>query len=230
MDQARACTFDTASPFAVRRSGMAEYIYFVGKDGKMSAALKRTVGALILAGGMGRRMGGQNKALLRLEDRTFLSRIGEALSGFDEKLISVRDAAWVAGSDFEPVLDEVSGRGPLEGLRCALRACRSDALIVVPCDVPFFTAELAQALIEAGEGYDAVICKDRSGHTHPLCALYSKKCLPAIEEMAAQGNFRIMGVIDRVNSTVLDMGSANLSDDLLTNVNDPQTLESLRGN
>lgn len=191
-------------------------------------ALKRTVGALILAGGTGRRMGGQNKALLKLEDRTFLSRIQEALSGFDEKLISVRDAAAFAGSSFVPVLDQVSGRGPLEGLSCALRACRSDALIVVPCDVPFFTAGVAEALVATGEGYDAVICKDSSGHLHPLCALYTKNCLPVMEEMAAQGNFRIMGVFDRVNGTVLDMNSANLSDDLLTNVNDPQTLESLK--
>lgn len=193
----------------------------------MSAALKRTVGALILSGGMARRMGGRNKALLKLEDRTFLSRIEEALSGFDEKLISVQDAAGAAGSTFMPVLDHVPGRGPLEGLRCALRSCRSDGLIVVPCDVPFFTAELAGVLAAAGEGYDAVICRDRSGHLHPLCALYTKNCLPVIEEMAAQGNFRIMGVFGRVNGAVLDMNAVNLPDELLTNVNDLQTLEAL---
>lgn len=194
----------------------------------MSAASKRTVGDLILAGGIGRRMGGQHKGLLQLEDRTFLSRIEEDLSGFDEKLISVRDAAGIAGSSFTPVFDQVTGRGPLEGLRCGLGVCRSDGLVVAPCDVPFFTAEVARALVAAGEGYDAVICKDRSGHLHPLCALYTKNCLPVIEEMAAQGNFRIMGIFNRVNGTVLNMNSANLSDELLTNVNDPQTLESLR--
>lgn len=195
----------------------------------MHTQTKRTVGALILAGGMARRMHWQNKALLQLEDRTFLSRLEEALQDFDEKLISVRDAAWTSGSAFVPVPDQIPGRGPLEGLRCALQACRSDALIVVPCDVPFFTAEAAAALVAAGEGYDAVICKDGSGHLHPLCALYSRNCLPVIEEMAAQGNFRIMGIFDRVNSRVLDLGSANLPDALLTNVNDPQTLELLRG-
>lgn len=189
---------------------------------------KQTIGALILAGGMARRMGGQNKALLQLDNRTFLSRLEEALKGFDEKLISVRDAAGAAGSTFAPVFDQVLGRGPLEGLRCALRTCRSDGLIVVPCDVPFFSAEVAAALIAASEGYDAVVCRDRLGYLHPLCALYTRNCLPVIEEMVAQGNFRIMGIFDRVKGTVLDMNTANLSDDLLTNVNDLQTLESLR--
>ena len=37
-----------------------------------------------------------------------------------------------------------------------------------------------------------------------------------------------MGIFERVNGAVLDMNAVNLSDDLLTNVNDPQTLESLR--
>lgn len=194
----------------------------------MSTASNRTIGALILAGGTARRMGGQNKALLQLDDRTFISMIEEALSGFDEKLISVRDEAGAAGSTFMPVFDQVSGRGPLEGLRCALHVCRSDGLIVVPCDVPFFTAEVAAALIAAGEGYDAVVCRDLLGYLHPLCALYTRNCLPVIEEMVAQGNFRILGIFDRVNGTVLDMNTANLSDELLTNINEPQTLEALR--
>ena len=194
----------------------------------MSTASERTIGALILAGGEARRMGGQNKALLQLENRTFLSRIEEALVGFDEKLISVRDAAGAVGSAFTPVLDQVPGRGPLEGLRCALRTCRSDGLIVVPCDVPFFTAELAAALVEAGKGCDAVICRDRSGHLHPLCALYTKNCLPVMEELAARGEYRIMGVFNRVHGTVLDMNAADLPDGLLTNVNDPRTLEAVR--
>lgn len=201
---------------------------FLRKDENMHSASKRTLGALILAGGAAQRMGGRQKALLRLEDRTFLSRLQEALSGFEEKLISVRDETLIAGSGFVSVFDQVSDRGPLEGLRCALRACRSDGLIVVPCDVPFFTAELAAALAAAGEGYDAVVCRDRSGHLHPLCAMYAKSCLPVMEEMAAQGNYRILGVFDRVNGTVLDMNDVGLPDDLLTNVNDPQTLEALR--
>lgn len=190
--------------------------------------MKRTYGALILAGGMGRRMGGQNKALLQLDDRTFLSRLEEALSSFDEKLISIRDASWLRDSSFQPVADQVSGRGPLEGLRCALSACCSDALIVVPCDVPFFSDELARALMDMGESHDAVICKDRSGRLHPLCAMYSKRCLPAIENLIARGSFRIMGILDQVDSGILDMEAAGLSDEILTNVNDLQALKALK--
>lgn len=189
--------------------------------------MQKTIGALILAGGTAQRMGGQNKALLRLDDRTFLSRIEEALQGFDEKLISLPANSDSIASSFTPVYDQVSGRGPLEGLRCALRVCQSDGLIVVPCDVPFFTAQLASALAAASAGYDAVICQDRSGGLHPLCAFYSKRCLPVMENLAEQENYRIMAVFRRVNGAVLDLDAAKLSDDLLTNVNDPETLAAL---
>lgn len=172
-------------------------------------------------------MGGQNKALLRLEDRTFLSRLEEALAGFEEKLISIREASWLTDTCFTPVFDQVAGRGPLEGLRCALQRCSSDALIVVPCDVPLFSAELAQALMHASEGYDAVVCRDRTGKLHPLCGIYSKKCLPVIETLLEQGNFRVLNVLEMVNSTIFPLDTADLSDDLLTNVNVPETLEDL---
>lgn len=192
--------------------------------------LKRSYGALILAGGLGRRMGGQNKALLRLENRTFLARLEDSLQSFDEKLISVQDASWIENTSFLPVRDQVSGRGPLEGLRCALNVCRSDALIVVPCDVPLFSADLARALISAGENFDAAVCRDRTGRLHPLCGMYSKSCLPVIEAMAVQGDFRIMNILDRVDSTILSLESAGICDALLTNINDPQSLEALNLN
>ena len=48
----------------------------------------RTYGALVLAGGNARRMEGRSKALLRLDQGAFLSRLEKALGGFEEKLLS----------------------------------------------------------------------------------------------------------------------------------------------
>ena len=189
---------------------------------------QRTYGALILAGGEARRMGGQNKALLCLEHQTFLSHLEAALDGFDEKLISIRDPSWLPDTAFLPIPDEVDGRGPLEGLRCALQQCRSDALVVVPCDVPLFSAALAQALMRAGADSDVMICRDSSGKLHPLCGVYSKDCLPVIEAQAAQENFRIMSIWKTIGGSIFDLDAAGFSDDQLTNVNAPETFHSLQ--
>lgn len=190
--------------------------------------MKRTYGALILAGGKGNRMGGQNKALLLLERQTFLARLERTLAGFDEKLISLRDPSWLGATSFIPVVDEHTDRGPLEGLRCALSACKSDALLVVACDVPLFSEALAQALIHAGEGYDAIICRDSMGKLHPLCGIYSKRCLPAIEALIAQGHYKLLNILSMVPSTTFSMDASGFSDVLLSNVNTPEALAALK--
>lgn len=190
--------------------------------------MKRTYGVLILAGGKGRRMGGANKALLQLQQQTFLSRLENALSDFDEKLISLQDASWLGDSPFLPVFDQVTDRGPLEGLRCSLSLCRSDALLVVACDMPLFSGKLAKAMLQAGEGFDAVICQDRAGRIHPLCGIYSKQCLPAIESMIARGNYKITDIMKAVPSLIFSLESSVFSDILLSNINTPEALEALR--
>lgn len=190
--------------------------------------MKRTYGALILAGGKGRRMGEQNKALLQLENQTFLSRLEKALSGFPEKLISLQNDAWLGESPFSPVFDEVTDRGPLEGIRCALSLCKSDALLVVACDMPLFSEEIAKGLIRTGEEVDAVICRDRTGKLHPLCGVYSKRCLPIIDSMIAKENYRVSDIMKMVPSKVFSLDTSDFSDALLSNVNTPEELAALR--
>lgn len=190
--------------------------------------MKRTYGALILAGGKGRRMGGQNKALLQLEQQTFLSRLEKALSDFPEKLISLQDASWLGASPFTPILDEVTDRGPLEGIRCALASCKSDALLVVACDMPLFSEEIAKGLIQAGEEADAVICRDSTGKLHPLCGVYSKQCLPVIDSIIAQENYRVLRIMELVPSNVFSLEASHFSDALLSNINTPEALAALQ--
>lgn len=190
--------------------------------------MKRTYGALILAGGKGKRMGGTNKALLQLQQRTFLSRLEHALSDFEEKLISVQDDSWLGDSPFSPVLDQITDRGPIEGLRRALSTCQSDALLVVACDMPLFSGKLAKALIQASDGFDAVICQDRTGKLHPLCGIYSRQCLPAIDALIQQRNYRVNEIRKMVSSAVFSLDDSLLPDALLSNVNTPEALASLQ--
>ena len=173
-------------------------------------------------------MGGKNKALLQLGQKTFLSRLEDALSGFQEKLISVQDASWLGDSSFSPVLDEVTGRGPIEGLRRALSVCSSDALLVVACDMPLFSEKLTKALIQASEDYDAVICRDRTGKLHPLCGVYSKQCLPAIDSLIAQDDYRVGNLIKMVPGTVFSLDDTDFLDAMLSNVNTPEALMALQ--
>lgn len=98
-----------------------------------------TLGALILAGGQNRRMGGSPKALLpNGSGALILDGLRAAFAGFDEKLLSTNTPELAAGTGFAPVPDARPGMGPLAGLAAALSACQSDGLVVAACDMPCF--------------------------------------------------------------------------------------------
>ena len=99
---------------------------------------------------------------------------------------------------------------------------------MVACDMPLFSGKLAKAMLQAGEGFDAVICQDRAGRIHPLCGIYSKQCLPAIESMIARGNYKITDIMKAVPSLIFSLETSVFSDMLLSNINTPEALEALR--
>lgn len=73
-----------------------------------------TLGALILAGGQNRRMGGSPKALLpNGSGALILDGLRAAFAGFDEKLFSTNTPELAAGTGFAPVPDARPGMGPL---------------------------------------------------------------------------------------------------------------------
>lgn len=189
--------------------------------------MKTTCGALILAGGAGTRMGGKNKALLRLADQTFFQRLQIVLADFEEKLISVKDASWTENTGFTAICDENPGCGPMEGLRRALSCCKSDSLLVVACDMPLITPQFVKALVHAAEGHDALICCDRTGGLHPLCGVYNKSCLPVIEGLMAEGDYRIRQIAARTDSTIFYLEGTDFPDTVLENVNTPDQAQKI---
>ena len=194
----------------------------------MKYIVETAFGALVLAGGDARRMGGRSKALLLLEQRSFLARLEGSFSSFSEKLLSANSPDLADGTAFTVVADRIPHRGPLEGLAAALTICRSDALVVVACDMPLFPKELASALINALGERDAVVCRDREGGLHPLCGVYRKTCLPVMDAMLASGDFRVRKVLERVSSGEFLLAGTPFPDRVLTNINTPEELAQLR--
>ncbi len=189
--------------------------------------MEQRFGALILAGGKARRMGGRNKALLFLEERTFLARLETAFSDFEEKLLSTGTPELAEGTGFLPLTDQVPDRGPLEGIRVALSRCRSEGLVVAACDMPLFPGELAHALINALGDREALVCRDRTGGLHPLCGIYRRSCLPTIQAQLDAGDFRVRQILEAVNSGVFSLEDTPFPDEVLTNINTQAEFQAL---
>jgi molybdenum cofactor guanylyltransferase len=155
---------------------------------------------IILAGGQSRRMG-TPKAALAFGNSTILERIVEELRiAFDDILIM---AAPLESEVFpiEHLLQSAAApvhllrdRGPFEGAAVALArglaAGADDIAFVCSCDLPLLRCELALALCEMLDGYDAVI-PDIGGQPQPLCAVYRRSAVSVIERQLAAGERRL---------------------------------------
>ena len=182
--------------------------------------------AVVLAGGQSRRMG-RCKALLPLKDGTMLAHITKQLVCFPERWLSANDPS--LGKDFpgKTVPDIYSGYGPLAGLHAVFRQTEKDYLFCVTCDMPRFTGELATAMLAAfPPEADAMLCVDGAGQAHPLCGIYARTALPALERHLRSGNLRVMALLTELR-TVRFETAGRFPDVVLLNINTPQAYTAL---
>ncbi len=149
----------------------------------------------ILAGGKSRRMG-VNKAFLRLGDRTLIEHgIHRIQPITDELLIITNTPDEYNHLGIETKADIIPNSGTLGGIHSALTYSTNDAVICVGCDNPFINTDLLLYLISMLGKYDAVIpytCSEKGQMTlQTLCAVYSKRCLPIIEKMLNDAEYRV---------------------------------------
>lgn len=185
----------------------------------------QSCGALVLSGGRGSRMGGVEKALLLLDGETILHRLERELAPFPEKLLSTNDPDLARGTSFQPVADRQRDRGPLEGIAAALTVAKSPALLVLPCDMPGYTAALGEWLLSQGqEGWPAWVCKAEDG-LHPLCGVYTRAALPAMDRCLKEGIFQVRRVLALMGGHTLDTAGSPFPPEVFANINTPEDLE-----
>ena len=185
----------------------------------------QSCGALVLAGGRGSRLGGVEKALLLLNGETLLHHLEQELSPFPEKLLSTNDPALARGTSFLPVADRRKGCGPLEGIAAALSVAKSPALLVLPCDMPGYTAPLGEWLLSQGQpDWPAWVCSAADG-LHPLCGIYTKAALPVLDRCLTEGILQVRRALSMMNAQVLDTAESPFPPEVFLNINTPEELE-----
>jgi molybdopterin-guanine dinucleotide biosynthesis protein A len=144
--------------------------------------------AIILAGGQGRRLGGVEKAFLRLGDRTFIEYLLETISPLAKTVIVTTNAPdlYAHLHGVRVVADEQPGKGPLMGLYSGLLASDAEWSFVTTVDAPLLQPALVRYLADAALEWDAVVPTWERG-PEPLCALYARRCLPAIKRALPMG-------------------------------------------
>lgn len=153
------------------------------------------VTGIVLAGGLGRRMGGVDKGLVELDGKPLVAhaiarlapQVGAVLVNANQNL------ARYAELGHPVVTDSVEGfAGPLAGLHAGLARTTTRYAVSVPCDSPFLPADLVARL---GEGLQAARAQLAVAKTfdqpHPVFALVRTDVLPHLTAFLAGGGRKI---------------------------------------
>lgn len=192
------------------------------------------VSGVVLAGGQSRRLG-RDKAVEIVGGQPIIRRVLERVAGLTSENIVV--AADQSRGDALPLLDNTRvvpdvypGMGSLGGIFSGLAAARNEWAVVAACDMPFLNPDLLGYLLSLREGAD-VVAPVVEGRPEPTHALYSRECLPFIEERLSAGELKITGFYGGVKVRYVEEEEIRHFDpELLSffNVNSPQDLERAR--
>lgn len=189
---------------------------------------------VVLAGGRARRMGGGDKALLRLGGETLLARaIGRLAPQCPAGVVVSANGDPARLETDLPVLpDPLPDRpGPLAGLLAALEfaAARSGATLVLTSavDVPFVPADLVSRLAQARERTGAAVaCARAGGRAHFIQALWPVGLREDLRVALTAGERRVEAFAQRHGLTYADWLPG--STDPFHNVNTPEDLAAAR--
>jgi molybdopterin-guanine dinucleotide biosynthesis protein A len=184
--------------------------------------------AAIIAGGQARRFGGRDKASLLVGGVPILQRQLTALRGLVDHVIIVADDRERFGDVAVPVIPDLTpGAGSLGGVYSAVSQAPDDRTFAIACDMPFVEPRLVARLLEAGDVADIAVPHGASGW-QPLCATYSRACVPELRVRAETGRLTLADFITSARGLrVTELGADDLAaigdeDVLFFNVNSPE--------
>jgi molybdenum cofactor guanylyltransferase len=159
-----------------------------------------TLGAT-LAGGLARRMGGADKARIRIGGATILERVLARLRPQCARLVlNANDAGRFVDAGLLVVADSVPDfPGPLAGILAALDLAAAQTpeiawVLSAPSDCPFLPRDLVARLHRARRDSGTMIaCAASSGRRHPVIALWPVALRDDLRKVLAREGTRSVG-------------------------------------
>lgn len=182
------------------------------------------ISAILLAGGAGRRMGGQDKGWLEFRGQPLVRHVITRIRPqVDEIVISANrnlDAYRALG--YRVVTDSCAGfQGPLAGVLAGLKAVQHDWVLTVPCDSPLLPPDLAQRLIAPLLTGNAQIAVARTGERqYPVIMVCARALIEDLQRYLDEGARAVSGWQSRHCPAVVEFPDAAA----FVNINQPEDL------
>lgn len=178
------------------------------------------VGVVILAGGLGTRMGGGKPGQLFRGRRLIDPVLDLANTWRLPAVICVREQGQVRGDGFGQIFDWQGIEGPLAGLLAAFDWARSrglDRFLTLPCDTPFLPDDVLPKLLCASMDSNRPAVATSNGRRHPTCAVWPTEAFARVESYAETGRRSLTAALDACHA--VDVTWAECPPDLFVNIN-----------
>lgn len=179
--------------------------------------------AIVLSGGGGRRLGGTDKAVIELAQRSTIDRIiGDLPTSVD---VIVAGPPCPTARPVHFVQEDPPDGGPVAGIAAALECVPTELLAIVAVDMPLGGRALPRLVQHVRDGdVDAAIAVDSTGRRQPLCAAWRTPALHAAVERLAGGRDRaVHALLDDVR-----IETVPLDDRLLVDIDTTEDLQRAR--
>ncbi len=179
------------------------------------------IAGAVLCGGASRRMG-RDKATLPVDGTAMAVRVARSLElGGCTPVFAVggdRDTLCSAGLA-EVIADAWPGAGPVGGILTALERPASDAVLVVACDMPWFSAKSAKAMYDAMQAVGTGVVVATTDTRQPLIAVWHRDTEPSVQQMFDGGERRVRALFEQVTVTEVPIDASSA-----LNMNRPEDL------
>lgn len=192
---------------------------------------KNQITAVILAGGQGRRLGGQDKGLVEFNKHTLVEYVIKAIRPQVKTILIIANRHQANYADYGyPVLaDQLKGyQGPLAGFASGMHVATTSYIVTVPCDGPFLASDLVTRLATALVRDNAELAVAHDGkRLQPVYALLAARLLPDLKDYLATGNRKIDLWYARYNIALADFSDSAQS---FRNINTPEDQRNFHKN
>lgn len=195
----------------------------------MQIISRNDITGIILAGGQARRMHGQDKGLVLLNDKPMIEYVIDILKSQVGKLLinANRNHEQYSKYGFDVVSDELTGYcGPLAGMASCLNKTETPYMLTAPCDSPFIPGDLVQRLINSLESENADISVAHNGERmQPVFCLMKKELMSSMNDFLGRGERKIDLWFNQHALAIADFSDIPKTFDNLNTIEDIKSVE-----
>ena len=174
--------------------------------------MSKKLTVVVIAGGQGRRFGGQDKGLVEVSGQPLIKHILRQLKPYNVDIVisANRNLDVYEAYGFPVIADRLTNfQGPLAGIASVMHEITTKYLVALPCDAVLIPTDFINRLLATQQKTNAEIVVASDGkRLQPIHSLISTDLLPSLESFLARGERKVDAWFAEHNMAIADFSDS----------------------